>query len=245
MLGRAPEILFKYPRKIQRLGKTADISYLGYVLLYVAGGAKELFRHLHAQSGKVIVRGHSHLALKQLSQVVVAERYRPEVLVQLVVAVGAVLHDVALDSPHHISEGLGALKGDNVVYYQISEGLYDELIAVRFTVEIIEGIVEGRQDMLVAVVGNQHGAFERKGSVPDVDMYVRKALVAVVRMGYSRRDNNYVSELVAERAIVKNKLTAAAGAVDQLPAFVGVAVHGKGYKVLSDIYYIIHCSPVL
>lgn len=196
MLRRTPEILFKHPRKIQRLRKSAYISDLRYVLFYIAGRAKQLFRHLHAQTGKVIVRGHAHLAFEQLAQIIIAERNGLQVLVKLVIAVGAVLHDIALYRAHYVSERFCALERYHVIYYKISESLYNQLLVVDLAVKIIKGVIEGGQNMLVAVVGNNYGVLKRKCCVLDIYMYVCKALVAVVHMRHSGGDYDYIPEAV-------------------------------------------------
>lgn len=225
MLRRTPEILFKHPRKIQRLRKTAHISDLRHILLYIGGGAKQLFRHLHTQACKVIVRRHSHLAFKQLAQIIVAERNGLQILVKLVVAVGAVLHDIALYSANNISERLGALKRYHVIYDKIPESLDNKLLVADLAVKIVKSVVEGCQNVLVAVVRNNNGIFKRKGGVLYIYMYVGKAFVAVVHVRYSGGDYYYISQTVIQRGAVKNKLPAAARTVNQLPAFMGVTVH--------------------
>lgn len=79
--------------------------------------------------------------------------------------------------------------------------------------------------MLVAVVRNNNGILKRKRGVLYIYMYIGKALVAVVHVRYSGRDYYYISQTVIQRGAVENKLPAAARTVNQLPAFMGVAVH--------------------
>ena len=151
MLRRTPEIFLKHPRKIKRLGKPANISYLRHVLFNISRGTKQLLRHLHAKAHKIVVRSHAHLAFEKLSEIIVAEGYGLQVLVKLVVAVSAVLHDVALDKPHHVSERLCALEGDNIIHYQVAECLYYKLLVVYFAVEIIKRVIEGSKYICMLV----------------------------------------------------------------------------------------------
>ncbi len=148
----AAKILFEHPRKIQRLGKPADVGYLGDILLVAARGDKQLFRHLHSQTYKVVVRGHAHFALEQLSQIVVAERDSFQISVKLVVAVGEILHNVALYRADNVAQRLGALERDNVVHDEISECRDYKLLVVYLTVEVVERVVERGQNVVVAVV---------------------------------------------------------------------------------------------
>lgn len=192
----AAKILFEHPRKIQRLGKPADVGYLGDILPVAARGDKQLFRHLHSQTYKVVVRGHAHFALEQLSQIVVAERDSFQISVKLVVAVGEILHNVALYRADNVAQRLGALERDNVVHDEISECRDYKLLVVYLTVEVVERVVERGQNMVVAVVGNNYRRLERQRGVRDVHMNVCKALFAVVRVRDLGRYNNDISDVV-------------------------------------------------
>lgn len=88
------------------------------------------------------MRRHSHLAFEQLAQIIVAERNGLQILVQLVVAVGAVLHDIALYRAHNVSERLGALKRYHVINDKIPESLDNKLLVADLAVKIVKGIIE-------------------------------------------------------------------------------------------------------
>lgn len=59
-----------------------------------------------------------------------------------------------------------------------------------------------------------------------------------------RRNDRNVTGIIAHGGIVKHELSAAAGAVNQFPAFMGMTVHGEGYQVFADVNYIIHPEPL-
>lgn len=85
-----------------------------------------------------------------------------------------------------------------------------------------------------------------KGNVASfiLSMYIGKSFITVVHMRSPRRNDRDISRIVLHGEVVKHKLSAAAGAVNQLPAFVRMTVHGEGYQIFADINYIIHPDPL-
>ena len=73
-----------------------------------------------------------------------------------------------------------------------------------------------------------------------VHVYVGEALFTVVRMQNFRRDNDEIPCAVAERHILKLKLTLSAGAVNKLPIIMVVLFCCECYKVSADIYDTVH-----
>ena len=87
--------------------------------------------------------------------------------------------------------------------------------------------LKGLQKELVAVVLDDDRGLEGQGGVGDVDVDIGEAVGTVVAVGNQRRQHYHIAFLVVQFKIVKVESTASFGAVDQLPAAVGVAADGE------------------
>ena len=100
--------------------------------------------------------------------------------------------------------------------------------------------LESLEQKLVAVVLDDDGIFKGQGGVGDVDVNVGEAVGTVVAVGNQRRHHNHIAPFVGQVEIVEVESSASLGAVDQLPAAVGVAADSQGEKMLPNINDVIH-----
>lgn len=236
-------MLLEYPREIQRLGVSANIRDLGDVLLGVLGRTQKLLGHLHTQSRKVGVGGHSHLAFEQLAQVVIAEWDSAQEFIELVVAVGEIPHNVGLDRSYYVAQRLLVAERGDIIHYEISERRDYKLFVLHAAVKEEKRVIEGGEDMALVVVADDDGRGYPDNGVRDVDMNIREALVGIVYMLDIRRNDYNVTRQISQLSVRKLKFPVSPGAVYQLPILVRVFVRGECDQVFADICDFIHKIP--
>ena len=199
---------------------------------------------LQPLAGQELMRRQAGLALEHPAEIVVAERQRAQVGVQLEIAVRIVADDAVDDLLHHTAVLLAVLKGRDVVADQVPVG-GEERNAVLRLAEMEEGGGERIQKKSFAVAPDDRGLGQGKSRIDHVDVDVGEALLTVVDMRNIRRHDDNVAGLIGQSVEIRFNDAASAGAVNKFPAGMGVSGHGIGDQVLSDINDLVHTGCLL
>ena len=181
-----------------------------------------------------------HFLLEQLAQVIVIEGHGAQVFVQLVGGVVEVLQNVPFDFLHHGGTPLPLVVRGQVAADQVAVGGKENRLFRAGGLVMVQRGPERVQQEMVAVVLDDGGRHVRQGGQADVQVDVFKALGAGVGVGEKRRDHHDVPLAVIQAAAVKRKRARAFGAVNEFPAFVGVALHSQHHFMPPRVDDLIH-----